>query len=90
MKQRKRLRSTIENEEMAIIMIIRCCKHFAALDNGNDGSVVVLLTMMNIRILRRVNMMMKLSLQTLEQLWKPTLEIYGLEVIFCPNRSSLH
>ena len=64
-------------------------KHFPAVDNGNDGSVVVILTMMIIRILRRVNMMMKLSLQTLEQLWKPTLEIYGLEVI-CPKRSSLH
>ena len=61
MKQQKRLRSTIENEEMAIILIIRCCKHFAALDNGNDGSVVVMLTMMNIKILRRAKVMMKLS-----------------------------
>ena len=77
----------IENGEM----IIRHCKHFAAIDDSDYGSVVVKLIIMIIRILRRVKMMMKLrsyTAQTLEQLWKPTLEIYGLEVI-SSDRSSL-
>ena len=69
----------IENKEI----IIKCCKDFTAVGDGDDGYVVVKLTMMIIRILRRVKMMTNLRLytaQTLEQLWKPTLEIYGLEV----------
>ena len=70
----------IENKEI----IIKCCKDFTAVGDGDDGYVVVKLTMVIIRILRRVKMMTNLRLytaQTLEQLWKPTLEIYGLEVI---------